>query len=248
MSGLLIEGLRVVKAARTILDLPSLDLGGEGLVAVVGPNGAGKSTLLKVLAGAERADAGRALWGGRDLLRMPGRERAALAGYVPQHFVPSWNQKVFELLEMAEERAAAAPGLFGGAAEEFELSGILERDWDGLSGGERARVLLAMALGSRPPVIIADEPCAAMDAAHALRMLEAFRTRAEGSLIIVAIHDLGLAVRFFPRIIVLKDGKVAWDGAPDGLYEAGALDRAFGVRFRKVECEEGFLIYPASAL
>lgn len=247
-SGLTLDGIQVMKAGRLILDLESLRLPPTGLAAVIGPNGAGKSTLLRVLGGAEKADAGRALLDGRDLFRMPGRRRAALVGFVPQHFAPHWNQKVHELLELAEERTGAAPGLFAEAAEEFALGDLLARRWEGLSGGERARVLLAMALGGRPPLVLADEPGAALDAAHSLRMLEAFRGKASESLFLVAIHDLNLAVRFFPRIIALKDGKAAFDGGPEELAEGGVLDRVFGVRFRKVEFGDGFMLFPSTAL
>jgi iron complex transport system ATP-binding protein len=237
----------VRKGSRTILNVPSLDLGSRGLVALVGPNGAGKSTLMRVLGGAERDAGGRAMMGGRDLVRLSERERAA-AGFVQQHFTPHWNQKVWELLELAEERASAAPGRFSDAAAEFEVDGLLGRRWEGLSGGERARVLLAMALGGRPPLILADEPGAAMDAAHGLRMLEAFRRRAGEALAIVAIHDLSLAVRFFPRVLVMAGGRVAWDGPPEGLRAEGVLDRVFGVRFGRAECNDGFLLYPVSSL
>ncbi|MDR1040836.1 MAG: ABC transporter ATP-binding protein [Deltaproteobacteria bacterium] len=244
---LIIENVTVRKGTRVITDVPSLNLGPCGMVAVVGPNGAGKSTLLKVLGGVEKPGGGTARFGDRDLLRMPGRDRARLIGFVPQYFTPHWNQRVGELLELAEEKSGAAPELFRDSVGEFGLNRLLDRGWDGLSGGERARVLLAMALGGNPPLVLADEPGAAMDVRHNLDMLSSLRKRSAGSLVLVAIHDLNLAVRFFSRIVVLSEGRVAFDGPPARLLAERVLDAIFGVSFLRAEVRGGFLLYPEDA-
>jgi iron complex transport system ATP-binding protein len=241
---LTIENIKVVKGSRAIMQIENLSLGPQELIAVVGPNGAGKSTFLKVLGGVEKSLGGAARFEEGDLLRLPGEERAKLLGFVPQYFTPHWNQKVYELLELAEEKARVSPDLFGASIEEFALDDLKDRSWDNLSGGERARVLLAMALGGRPPLIIADEPGAAMDVSHNLKMLKTFQKRSKESVILVAIHDLNLAVRFFPRILVMNEGKVVYDGEPEWMVKEKILDEVFNIKFRRVEIPEGFLLFP----
>jgi iron complex transport system ATP-binding protein len=239
-----IENIKVVKGVRTIMEVNSLVLGPEELIAVVGPNGAGKSTFLKVLGGVEKSPGGAITFEKGNLLTLPGEERARLLGFVPQYFTPHWNQKVFELIELAEEKSGVADKVFADSIEEFELGELMDRNWDNLSGGERARVLLAMAMGGNPPLIIADEPGAAMDVSHNLNMLETFKRRSEDAVIIVAIHDLNLAVRYFQRVLVMDQGAVVYDGNPSKMIEEGILDSVFKIKFKKVEIDEGFLLFP----
>ena len=239
-----IKNILVVKSGREIINIPGLTLGPSGMVAVVGPNGAGKSTFLKVLSGVEKSAGGRIRFEKGDLLKLPGRERARLTGFVPQHFTPHWNQKVYELLQLSEEKSGAPPELYMDIIEEFSLTSLISRSWDNLSGGERARVLLAMALGGNPPLIIADEPGAAMDVKHNLQMLSSLRKRSAEALILAAIHDLNFAVRFFSRVLVLKEGGVAFDGEPDRMIRERVLDDVFGIKFQTVEVPGGRLLYP----
>ena len=122
----------------------------------------------------------------------------------------------------------------------FELGGLERRRWSTLSGGECARVLLAMVLVADPPVLLADEPAAALDIRHRLDVVQALAERGRDRLSVVVVHDLDLAFRFFERVVVLVDGKIAADAPAAELIADARLDAAFGVRFERLRTAEGW--------
>ena len=144
MTALSADKLTVRRGNATLLDGLSLSLGPTGSVAVIGPTGAGKSTLLKVLAGIERPTSGRILLGDRDLATLSHATRAHSIGFVPQHFDPHWDLSVAELVRLGAERGErVTQDAVDAAMARFELAELGARRWSTLSGGERARVLLA---------------------------------------------------------------------------------------------------------
>ncbi|HEY2871182.1 MAG TPA: ABC transporter ATP-binding protein, partial [Reyranella sp.] len=178
MSALSAENLQVARGKSTLLRQISLNFDATESVAIIGPNGAGKSTLLKALAGTIAPTEGRVRLGGRNLAELPAAERAQSIGFLPQHFEPHWDLGVAELLEIGAARShdLAADTLEKTVAA-FELGGLERRRWSTLSGGERARVLLAMVLVVDPPVLLADEPAASLDIRHRLDLLRALADR-----------------------------------------------------------------------
>ena len=244
---LTVDHLLVEKNGRRILETGLLNFGGSGLIGLIGPNGAGKSTLLKAVCGLENPASGQVLLGGRRLADLPAAERAALIGYIPQHFQPCWNQKIAELLHLAAERTGDPRRSFQESVEKFELRSFLDRHWDSLSGGERGRVALAMALSGNPPLVLADEPGAALDIGHNLQMLAAFKARADKCLLVVCLHDLNLGLRFFDRILLMREGRPACFGRAEELLGADLLNETFGVDFLKIKTEIGWLIQPRTA-
>lgn len=241
---LTIDNITVEKNRTRILDTGLLNLGSIGRIGLIGPNGSGKSTLLKVLCGIEKPNAGEIRLGGRRLQELTGDERASLIGYIPQHFLPCWNQKTIELIQLAAEKTDNPSDSFNQAVKDFELAGFLNRHWDSLSGGERGRVALAMALTGRPPLILADEPGSAMDIGHNLQMLDTFKTISNHSLIIACLHDLNLALSFFDQIIVMRSGRIAYFGQAEELAELELLSEVFGVYFSKIRTKQGLMIQP----
>jgi ABC-type cobalamin/Fe3+-siderophores transport systems, ATPase components len=241
---LTVDRLLVAKNRAKILDIAFLNFGARGLVGLIGPNGAGKSTLLKAICGIEKPSSGSIRLGGRELREMDSHQRAALIGYIPQHFQPCWNQKTAELIQLAAERTGQPELSFKQAVENFELAHLLNRPWDSLSGGERGRVALAMALSGDPPLILADEPGAAMDIGHNLNMLETFKAIAAKALVIVCLHDLNLGLRFFDRVAVMRGGRVAYFGEADGLVAGDLLNEVFEVDFAKVKTEVSWVLQP----
>ncbi len=243
MTAISADNLLVKRGQATLLSNLSLASGSTGSIAVIGPNGAGKSTLLKVLAGIDAPTSGRVRIGDRDLATLSNSARARTIGFLPQYFEPHWDLTVAELVRLGAERggrlaANTVPGIMG----TFELFGLEQRRWSTLSGGERARVLLATVLVVDPPVLLADEPAAALDIRHRLDVIEALAQRGRDRLSIVIVHDLDLAFGFFERVILLDRGSIVADEPARNLIHDPRLDAVFKIRFQRLETENGWLL------
>ena len=247
MTGIAAEDLVVRRGTATLLERLSLSFGATGSVALIGPNGAGKTTLLKVLAGLEKPTSGRVWLDSLDLVAMSKSMRARAIGFLPQYFEPHWDLTVAQLVDLGAQRAGALPvGALEKTTEAFELVGLWGRRWSTLSGGERSRVLLAMVLVADPPILLADEPAAALDIRHRLDVIRALAERGRERLSVVVVHDLDLAFRFFERVVVVVDGKIAIDGATADVIGDRRLDAAFGVRFERLRTEQGWVLSASS--
>lgn len=219
------------RRGRSVIDGLSLGLPARGAVALVGPNGAGKSTLLSLLAGLQAPDGGSVQLDGQDLLALPVAERARRIGYMPQRFAPHWDLTLAELLQMRLAGQSDARNAMARAG----LQDFAACRWSTLSGGEQARALLATVLATDPPVLLADEPGAALDVRHRLALVQALARRGRERLVLVVMHDLELALQHFERVIVLDQGRIALDGTPAELLHAPGLDAVFGVDFERID-------------
>ncbi|HTE36697.1 MAG TPA: ABC transporter ATP-binding protein [Reyranella sp.] len=241
MSALSGERLVVRRGAATLLKGLSLSLDAAESVAIIGPNGAGKSTLLKVLAGIETPTEGQVRLGRRTLDDLSSAVRARTIGFLPQYFEPHWDLSVAQLLQLGAERGERLPAdALKRSIVAFELAGLEPRRWSTLSGGERARVLLAAVLVVDPPVLLADEPAASLDIRHRLEVIEALAARGRDGLSVVVMHDLDLAFSCFRRVVLLADGQVIADEPAARLVDDRRLDEAFGVRFERLRTEGGW--------
>ncbi|WP_406625859.1 ABC transporter ATP-binding protein [Acidovorax sp. SDU_ACID1] len=224
------RGLTLARQNRTLVDGVSLGLSACGAVALIGPNGAGKSSLLNLLAGQAAPSAGEVLWQGQPLAALGVPERARRIGYMPQRFDPYWDVTLADLVAMrVQGRASAAQVLEGAGLQAFGA-----RRWSTLSGGERARGMLAAVLATDPPALLADEPGAALDVQHRLALVESLAARGRERLVVVVMHDLDLAFECFDRVVVMHEGRIALDGTPGDLLHHAALDDVFGVRFERI--------------
>lgn len=216
----------------TTLELPC-----AALVGLVGPNGAGKSSLLKAAAGLV-PHSGTIAWRSRPLTRMARLERARTIAYLPQSADAHWPITAAELVALGRmphlgfgeplrgEDAAAVEW----ALERCDAAPLAERRVDRLSGGERARVLLARALAVEAPVLLVDEPIQSLDPRHQLNIMRVLREGAErGALVVAVLHDVALAARYCTRIVLMAEGNVVGDGAPDDVLSPAALARWYGV-------------------
>ncbi len=211
------------------------------VTAILGPNGAGKSTLLAALAGLSRPDTGEVTLDDAHILALSPRDRARRLGFIPQTPELAWAVDVETLVGLGRIPFTGARGLgaedqvaVGLALQACDVAGLARRDVTTLSGGERARVLLARALAGDPTWLLADEPLAGLDPGHALDACELFRSlaRDQGRGVILTLHDLSLAARMADRILVLAEGRILADGAPEEALAPSVLARAYGVEAR----------------
>jgi ABC-2 type transport system ATP-binding protein len=194
--------------------LADVSLGVEAgeVVAVIGPNGAGKTTLLSIIAGVQRPSAGTV---------SPGPERV---GWAPQQtavyskLTVAENLRLFARLERAADPAAAVARMLaqtGLQARADDLVGTL-------SGGNRQRVNVAIALIAEPPVLALDEPAASLDPAQRERLWGFITGLAEaGTAVVFSTHNVSEAERHAGRAVVLAEGRLIFDGSPAELLRAG---------------------------
>jgi iron complex transport system ATP-binding protein len=233
---LVIDGVAVRYRDRTAVHASSLVLPSGQVIALVGPNGAGKSSLLKAIAGLVPASGAirledRPLGG-------DARTRARTIAYLPQAPSAHWPMKVRDLVALGRlpHRAFGAPpgaddlAAVESALQRTDVAALAERPVDELSGGERARVLLARALAVGAPILLVDEPVAALDPFHQLQIMQVLTDYARrDALVIAVLHDLTLAARFAARLIVMHEGAVVADGLPEQVLRADTLRRYYRV-------------------
>ncbi|MFZ1741360.1 MAG: ABC transporter ATP-binding protein [Pontixanthobacter sp.] len=201
------------------------------ITAICGPNGAGKSTLLAALAGLLAPDSGAVMLDGGALSAMPHRRRAQRIGYLPQDGEVAWDVAVRSLValgRMPHGDNAAAP--VDAALDALDLTSLADRPVSKLSGGEKARALLARVLAGQPDWILADEPLAALDIGHQQTLLGHLRREAErGTGVVIVLHDLALAMNHADSVVVLNEGKLAAIGAPEEALSEAIVAKVWGV-------------------
>lgn len=226
------QGLGVSAGDTVLLDDVSLSFTAPSLVGILGPNGAGKSTLLRLLAGYRQPDCGAVSWNGRPVSAWTASERSAACGYCPQQFEPAWNYSVAEIVRLGRDRSPDMAEPVDAILASNGLADLAARRWSQLSGGERARTMLAATLATKPPLVLADEPGASLDMRHRMALLEWLKVYAKSALVIVVMHDLDLALRFCDRLVLLDHGRVAADRAADAMLDDPVLMVTFGLRLQ----------------
>jgi iron complex transport system ATP-binding protein len=251
------RSLTVDLGKRRVLD--GIDLFPEPgrLTALIGPNGAGKTTLLRAMAGLARPIAGEVVLNAASLARMRVSERARAIAYLPQGGAVAWPLSVASVVALGrlphgEEPDKLPPSgreAVATALRSVGLQGFEGRPATSLSGGERARMLLARALATQAPVLLADEPVAALDPRHQLIVLEVLRARARAGATVVAIlHDLNLAARFADDIVLMEQGKILVSGPPEAVLTEARLASGFGIRARVARDADGLSVVAQSPL
>ncbi len=209
------------------------------LVGLVGSNGAGKTTLLRMMAGLLEATAGTITYDSLNISAGDNQARARAIAYLPQAGAIHWAVSVETLVGMGR---LPHMGAFGTGTERdrqavaaamaaCDLGGYEGRTVTNLSGGEKARVLLARALAVEPKVLLADEPVAGLDPAHQLEVMQKLRDLAHaGAGVVAVMHDLTHATRYCDRVVVLYDRSIAAEGVPGDILTPDVLAKCFGVR------------------
>ncbi|MES5487497.1 ABC transporter ATP-binding protein [Bradyrhizobium sp. INPA03-11B] len=253
MTLLTATGLSASLGNRKVLHEISLSLAAGHLVALVGPNGAGKTTLLRALAGLIPSD-GAIRIGGDALASLPLRERAKRFAYLPQGHMVHWPLPARDIVALgryphgATDPARLSPRDVEAvlrAMQAVDVEAFSDRRVTELSGGERSRVALARVLAVEAPVILADEPTASLDPRHQIDVMQKLRNVADtGVLVIVVTHDLGLAARFADHVLVLSEGQLAAQGAPQEALSESVLASVFRVSAYRAEFQREAVIVP----
>ena len=230
------ESVSFAYGRRQVVRDVTLHLADGEMVGLLGPNGAGKSTLLKLAAGVLLPQAGSVWLRGDEVRRLRRRDVARRIAVAPQDFSVQFAYTVRQIVEMgrtphhdmlsiphrediqAVEAAMAAAG----------VAHLADRVFDDLSGGERQRVLIALTLAQEAPILLLDEPTAHLDIRFQIEVLELLRRlNAERNLtVLAALHDLNLAARYFPRLVLFREEIIA-DGPPGRVLDAALLSAVY---------------------
>ncbi len=238
MTGLIIKNISLkLEGSQILKDVSGTLMPGE-VVGLIGPNGAGKSSLLKSILGLVHPASGAIELDGGNLITLPPKERARMIAYAAQGSPVYWPLSVERIVALGriphltpwqkprpEDEAAVENALL--ITDSAHLKGRLVTT---LSGGERARVLMARTIATGAPYILADEPVASLDPYHQLQVMHILRQQAKaGGAVMVVLHDLSLAARYCDRLILLHEGRLIDQGIPDDILTPQNMAHVFSV-------------------
>ena len=220
------RALSVAVGGKPVLEALSVGFKSGQVTAIVGPNGAGKTTLLKALLRLLPLGSGEIHLFGQNITARKAHQLAGRIGYLEQSPNIYWPLTVEALVTLG-----LGPGQsLDAALQRTAVSEFRHRPVLDLSGGERARVLLARVLAAQAPVILADEPTLSLDPRHQIAILECFRRQAKaGTCVVLVMHNLLMAEKYADRIVVMDRGGLYADIAtPLGLDDK-TLQDVFGI-------------------
>lgn len=211
----------------------SLDLPEGARAAVLGPNGAGKSTLLRTLTGFRPARSGEVRLFGRPIRTISAADRARLVAVVPQEWNAPFAYTVEELVWIGRSAHDGSRNAGRRAVEEAmayaDLLELRRRPHHELSGGEKQRVAIAMALAQQPRLILLDEPTSHLDINHraeVLRLVERLN-RERGMTVLMSSHDIAGAAESFPHLLLMREGRIIASGTPEEVLRDDRLSEAY---------------------
>jgi len=240
----------MLRARELVFDYPGgrralsgveLELAPGELLALIGPNGSGKSTLLRLCSGFLAPTRGSVELDGAPLHRMEPRERARRIAVVPQGLraLPDARVRDFvlggryphlgRLAGFLARATSADHAAVERALSESDAADLVDRRLDEISAGQLQRVLLARALSQEATLFLCDEPTAALDPEHQVRVFQLLEGLVRsGRAALVATHELNLASRFAQRCLLLEAGRVVASGSPEDVFRPDVLAPVFG--------------------
>jgi iron complex transport system ATP-binding protein len=252
MSGLDIENVSLDLEGASILRNISVTVKSGEMVGLIGPNGAGKSSLLKCILGLVKMKTGKVMLDGQNIEELSLKERAKNIAYAAQGAPVHWPLTVENIVGLGrvphlnpwQKLTSEDEKAINDALERTDSTSLKDRIVTTLSGGERARVLLARVLATGAPYVLADEPLASLDPAHQLQVMKILKNLTEaGSGFLVVMHDLSHALRYCDRIILLDEGEVIGQDTPENILSDENLSNIFGITAtRWTDNGETFLI------
>jgi iron complex transport system ATP-binding protein len=250
---LALEDVSVSLGGRVIVSGASASLDKGRFVALIGPNGAGKTTLLKAMAGLLPAT-GRITLDGAAMAILSRRERARCVAYLPQGHQVHWPLSARDVVALGRfPHGLADPGhltpdharAIDAAMTRTETIIFADRPIMTLSGGERARVMLARVLAVEAPVLLADEPTASLDPRHQITVMNDLKAESRrGALVVAVTHDIALASRLADDIVLMNKGRIVVQGTPAEVLTDTMLADVYGVRALRQSVGGEHLVMP----
>ena len=235
---LLVEHLNVSLGGKSVVQEACLACQAGQFIALVGPNGAGKTSLLRAIAGLVPAT-GKIMIEGEALASLPIRARARHIAYLPQGHAVHWPLASRDIVALGryphgvnDPARMQEPDLeiVNQAMARTQTLEFADRPVQSLSGGEKARVMLARVFAMQAPLLLADEPTAALDPRHQIAIMQALKEEAKrGALVIAVTHDIGLAARLADTLILMDKGRISAQGRPDDVLTPDNLANIYGI-------------------
>lgn len=228
----------VILGGKTVVQNATLACDAGQFVALVGPNGAGKTSLLRAIARLVPAT-GKIVIEGQTLASLSIRERAKLIAYLPQGHAVHWPLAARDIVALGRyphgvndpaRMQAADRDIVNQAMARTQTLDFADRPVQSLSGGEKARVMLARVFAMQAPLLLADEPTAALDPRHQIAIMQALKDESgRGALVIAVTHDIGLAARLADTLILMDKGQIVAQGTPDTVLTPDSLAEVYGI-------------------
>lgn len=256
ISQLSVNGLSVQLKGRSVLRDISFDLDSGAFVGLIGPNGAGKSTLLKAVMGLIPRS-GRIQLSGQPIESLSRMQRAREISYLPQEREVIWPISVEDLIALGRAPYHSQfssiddsdQTAIENAIDAMDLDDLRARSALELSGGERARALIARALAQDTGLLLTDEPAAGLDPAHQISLMATFAKLARaGRTVFASLHELTLAGQWCDRLILLAEGRIIADGTPSEVLTKDNLADVYGVTAHVSETEDGLAVFPTGLI
>lgn len=224
----------------------------EGKITVIiGPNGCGKSTLLKAMCGIGSVSGGSVTLDGVSLLPLPRKLVAQKIAFLAQdRQIPDITVRRlvlhgrFPYLSCPRRYRAEDHAATKDAMERMGITELADMPLSQLSGGQRQKAYIAMALAQDTPVIVLDEPTTYLDVKHQLQLMRLAKgLSGQGKTVVMVIHDLSHGLQVADRVVLMDRGRVIVQGTPEEVFLSGRLDTVFGVKLGRVETDSGWHYY-----
>lgn len=232
MADLILEDVCVKLGGENVVHEVGATLSPGRLYVLVGPNGAGKTTLLKAMASLLPLEQGRISLDDVDVAKLSAPQRAERLAYLPQERTIAWDLSCVDIASLGAQHLPPDQARQKAFAElqALGLQEVCDRGVFSLSGGQRARVLLARVLASPAQVLLLDEPLIALDPAWQRQVLIRLKQRAAaGQTIILSLHDLHLAAQFADEILLMHGGRLVAHGDPEHIFVSRYLSDVFNL-------------------
>lgn len=233
------QALRMGYGQRLIIDSLDLSLPKGRVTAIVGPNGCGKSTLLAGLSRLQKPLGGAVLLNGKAINTLSSREVARLLALLPQDASAPDGLTVSELIRFGRQPHQGLlrqwsdqdQAVVQAALDVADLNDLADRPLESMSGGQRQRAWIAMAIAQDTPLLLLDEPTSALDLGHQIEVFELIRQLAHvGKTVVMVVHDLSSACRYADHIVAMKQGKIVDQGPPAHIVTPELVETLYGVR------------------